>query len=700
MNKNYPIHNLPSKPYTRLIGRSDEVEGLYRTLKEPGQDSSQNTVLIDGPSGVGKTSLALEVGHLFCERYQSLSSEERFSAIIWISAQPTILNADGFTDTAFPSRTLSEVINSIAIVLDQRDILRALPENQVSLTLKALSESRNLIIVDNLETVVDERVFGFLHQISSSTRILLTSRLKRDVGKIMTLAPLEQTSSIALIQELSTSKDVKLNDSETVDLFRLTGGIPFGIVLTMSLMQYFQPNDIIKSLTDIHSASFAKMHSDLFQFLFGRAWEKIEHTPSAGILFSLTFFANGATKDAIGYISRLDEDALLRDQAVRELLRLSLIQKREDRYEILPMTKSFVSTVFSKEGDQRMGYRKRWVEHLFNYIRECYRFPTWQDVFSEIDKEYENLLELFKWVEVSDDEYVIELASVIFHDITYYLYSRGYWSILLRHKDWVSRSLLNQDLIEEYLVVWLTWPLRIYISQKAGNEVITDCIGSAEKTLSSLNESDALYSAIIDFNKASVLRRNDRQNEALQKLKNSVVVFREQDAKRWESEAVQRLGNTYAKMQEYDLSQEAYMRSAEIAQSVAPSPWTHEMIGLSKGNLGILANRLGKYTLARNSLMECEPFIAQATDRSVVYIELAIANYYKARLREALHWAEKSSALSDEIGLMPPVAESDEQWELEILPTLRSVKGLIGWEILARLKIIDLTKLGDKNAKR
>lgn len=87
-----PSHNLPHRPYTRFIGRDKERQEVIQCLLP---QSPHFLIALDGTGGVGKSSLALEVAYYYLDEYTSLSPQERYEVIIWVSAKNAILDSDG-----------------------------------------------------------------------------------------------------------------------------------------------------------------------------------------------------------------------------------------------------------------------------------------------------------------------------------------------------------------------------------------------------------------------------------------------------------------------------------------------------------------------------------------------------------------------------------------------------------------------------
>jgi predicted ATP-dependent serine protease len=189
-----PRHNLPPRDYERFVGRQQEQAELRRLL---GPRSRTVVVTIDGIGGIGKSTLALESAYAFIDQYADLSEGERFEAIVWVSAKHIYLTASGIHERRQVFRTLEDVFAVIARVLDYPAITRARAEEQRDIVEQALREQRTLLILDNLETVDDEELLDFLHELPEPTKALITTRHRIDVGRPMRLMGMEHNDALA-----------------------------------------------------------------------------------------------------------------------------------------------------------------------------------------------------------------------------------------------------------------------------------------------------------------------------------------------------------------------------------------------------------------------------------------------------------------------------------------------------------------------
>ncbi len=148
----------------------------------PYPKSRHFVITIDGIGGIGKSALALEIANSYRLHYDKLPRDERFEAIIWITAKQTLLTGEGIISRPQSLRTLEDIYNTIAVTLGREDITRAPNNEQEGLIRQALTQQRTLLIVDNLETVDDERVLGFIRELPDPTKVVVTTRHRLDVA--------------------------------------------------------------------------------------------------------------------------------------------------------------------------------------------------------------------------------------------------------------------------------------------------------------------------------------------------------------------------------------------------------------------------------------------------------------------------------------------------------------------------------------
>jgi tetratricopeptide (TPR) repeat protein len=388
-----PYHNLPHPDYTRFVGRQNELDLLRQRLLP--HDRVWQIVLA-GIGGVGKSALALALAHDYLERYETLPSQERFEAIIWISAKEEILTITGRKQSVPSSmifRTLEDMYTTISQTLEREDITRALPEEQDRLVQKALRSQRTLLIVDNLESVSDERVRAFLYNLPLSTKCMITSREWIDVAAIVKLTGLSSEDAENLITEEATTRGVELNEVQRQQLFKRTEGLPLPIKLSIARIASGETFDQVLrwlgNATGDLPEYCVKGLVDIVRQRDTNAWK---------LLLACSLFGQdaGASREALGYVA--DLSIADRDDGLTMLQRLSLINRSDaDRFWMLPIVQGYAKVELAAT-DFGEVLTERWLGWLLEFAQE---YGIDLDFHVEksrvVGADYLNLMNAIRW---------------------------------------------------------------------------------------------------------------------------------------------------------------------------------------------------------------------------------------------------------------------------------------------------------------
>ncbi len=388
-------HNLPQPDYGHFVGRETELKKITDILR-PYPQSQHALVTIDGIGGIGKSALALEIGHRFLRYFDDLPPDERFEAIIWASAKLTILTAEGISTRRQILRTLDDIYNALAVGLQREDITRARKEDQDEVVRNALTRQRTLLIVDNLETVDDEAVLTFLRELPAPTKAIVTTRHRLDVAYPVRLTGMPLDDAQQLIRQECEKKGVTLDLDEkktasfdsaqddcraalnnshgersrtmsnTQRLFERTGGVPLAIVWSIAQMGFGYGVEAV-----LHR--LGQPTSDISRFCFEGAVERISGKPAHKLLMVLSLCAESASRESLGYATELAE--FDRDDGLVELEKLSLVNKSGDRFWLLPLTKQYAVAEFEKSAEKEQ-LREKWIKY-FRTLCEEYDSKYW-----------------------------------------------------------------------------------------------------------------------------------------------------------------------------------------------------------------------------------------------------------------------------------------------------------------------------------
>ncbi|HEU5226897.1 MAG TPA: NB-ARC domain-containing protein [Ktedonobacteraceae bacterium] len=501
-----PHHNLFQPDYTHFVGRQKELDELRRRLSP--QDRVWQIVLT-GIGGVGKSALALAIAHDYRERYQELLPEERFDAIIWVTAKEEILTIQGREKSSLPSmifHTLEDIYTTIADTLRREDITRAIPEEQHPLVRKALSAQRTLLIVDNLENVTDENVKTFLYKLPISTKCIITSREWIEMAIELKLSGLSAEEAKKMIIENATTRGITISEMEQQRLFERTAGLPLPIKLSIARMASGETfEQVLRWLGDATGnlpEYCVKGQIDIAHQRNANAWK---------LLLACSLFDEdaGVSRQALGSIANLS--LADRDDGLTLLQRLSLINPEEhDRFWLLPMVRGHAGAELL-----RTPFHEEMVEQWLAWLLEfTQHYGTNLNLHVErvglVDSEYLNMLIAIRWcLEQQRWETLLVLAKRTW----FYFYLVGRFGELLEVLEAAVQSAraLGDEQREAHFLRRLG---RLFSVQGQYDRALTECLDKAEQIAHRLN--DEIELGRIEHARSAILSNQGKLPEAEQ----------------------------------------------------------------------------------------------------------------------------------------------------------------------------------------
>lgn len=429
------VHNLPAADHTQLIGRETELERIL-TLLDPQHPATR--ISIEGPGGVGKTSLVLEG----IRRYlaQPLDPKQlTYGAILFTSAQPQRLTLTGVLPKLRQDRTRQDMIRTLCRVLDRSHELVSLPEEeQLPFVQDLLRAQRSLLIVDNLESLRDrEQILSFLYDLPAQTKVMITSRETAQLeGITLRLGALEAKESLALIHHQAEKKQVSLTPVAAAAIQARTGGLPAAIVYTLGQMAAgYGVEDVLEELIPA---------TDLAQYCFGQSIAPLQGSPSHGLLLTLGLFPQSASRESLKQISTPVYTAPQIATGLAQLHHLSLCQLQDSRYRLMPLTQEYVLAELRSYPHLETQIRERWLHWAVQFVTDhsSADWREWHD-HQVLDQEWETLREVVDWCMAQER---LEEVYQLWHHLKGLSHACGYWQERLQWLEWLHhRAKLQGD---------------------------------------------------------------------------------------------------------------------------------------------------------------------------------------------------------------------------------------------------------------
>jgi predicted ATPase/DNA-binding SARP family transcriptional activator len=406
------IKNILPEKATPFIGREAEISRLVKFLSDP----YSRLITIAGPGGVGKTSLALEVG--------------RF---VNIRGRHLYLNGVVFVELSSAS-SLDNILAGIAEALSyvfQRGIEK---KTQI---IQQLKDKELLIILDNFEHLVHEENLTFIHALLKETqeiKLLVTSRRRLNMSSEI-LIPLGGLSFPDPAQSSMIVENAKVQKFSAVELFETRlSRIQLGIRLTdedeiamIRICQFVEGNPLALEL----AAAWAGTHSLLeiaveiersLDFLKAEwhdlpprhrsmraaldvSWNMLE--PEEKRVFSyLSVFRNSFTLEASQAVAGASKRMLAR------LVNKSIIQydPHQQRYSIHELLQQFGAEKLAGNAAQLTAVQNNHMKFYAEFMQShfpCSHNQEENGSLDELVRELDNLKEA--WIRASERRSLVDM---------------------------------------------------------------------------------------------------------------------------------------------------------------------------------------------------------------------------------------------------------------------------------------------------
>jgi tetratricopeptide (TPR) repeat protein len=325
-------NNLPRLQF--FFGRAEELKRIADALSPKTRTWG---VLIDGPGGIGKTTLAI--------RAAELAPPGQFQSIFFLSSKNRKLTAEGERELSdFVSPGYLDMLNEMARLLKQPDLAKAPETERARALIDALAPAEALLILDNLESLSKDdqnRLFEFLSQLPPSCKAIATSRRRTDVdARIIRLAKLDQDAALALIAELATDRPLlaKTGARERLHLYEETGGNPLLIRWIAGQLGKGRCRTIANAL-DLLRIAFED--NDPLEFIFGDLLGTFTENETK-VLSALTYFTQQVEVKLIAKLANVSRTAA--ETALGDLSNRALVvpDEEEKRFTLVPMVANFL----------------------------------------------------------------------------------------------------------------------------------------------------------------------------------------------------------------------------------------------------------------------------------------------------------------------------------------------------------------------
>ncbi len=647
-----PLHNLPQRPYTHFVGREAELNKLMQ-LMLPYPRSRHFLVTLDGIGGVGKSALALELAYYYRDGSSTLSPEERFDGIVWISAKRTLLTASGIQQRQQTFTTLTDLYHEIAIVLEVPSIMQVDPEQRRALVEHTLASKRTLLLVDNLETVDDEEVLTFLRELPDPTKAIVTTRHRIDIAYAIRLTGMPHTDALALIELEAQRKNIELPADAAEDLYRRTGGIPLAIVWSIALMSLgYGVESVLRRL--------GSGHSDIAHFCFAESIAHIQGRDAYRLLLTLAFFESSVNREMLGKIAGLGEDEIGRDDALAELLQLSLINQEGDRFTLLPLTRSFALDELARHPELERALREQCIVYFIEFARPYSGWHWLQHELLRVRQEGMHFVTLATWCqEVGRLDVLLKILPAL----GFYYDMMGNWTdMLMVGKIALEYVQLTGDL--ESIVFIETHNLSWVLSQQGHHEEAEKYLAEALNTSRQMEDNAWQCEILVNYSQAS--RRHNAFGKAFEYFQQALNISAQLIGKQQmyvQATIAYELGKYYRDLGQWQEAQSYLIEARDVFRHDEADPvFNTELAWGVLSNLGYIEHQLGRLDTAEQMYLQSLDFFRELGGRgnmATLLVRLATLEEQRSNPAASLQYAREAFDWSRRLGMVQEQTQAE-----------------------------------------
>ncbi len=660
-------HNLPSRDYTRLVGRDAEVKKLLELLSF---EWPIPCVSIEGIGGAGKTTLALEIAYRCLKAsndiYLGRASENNlpsFELIVFTSAKSHFFTPTGVLPRLRRERTLVDIFISITRTISFYDSQTASFEETYQQIYKCLANMRTLLIIDNLDTLEEQQqILSFLYELPPTVKALITSREKTPFNTVV-LSSLTKTDALILIQQQADEKELDLNLKQCIQLYQTTGGIPAAIIYAISQLAAGYTFDSVTS-------QLTPTQGDFCRFYFESSVLPLKGKAAHKFLMALSLFTKPAYSEKLKAIAGVENPLDVAD-GLAKLQQLSLINYRQGRYEMLHLTREYALSEMSSNPEFEISARNRWVNWYLNFAQEHGRkdWREWQD-YQHLENEWDNLTEVIEWC-MSNNRY--HDACKLWQDIKCYTYSLAYrqnrlsfWDAPLLWLEWLTEAAVERKDFKSAaeIIGDRAWKLTL-IGQEQHLAIADNLFSQAwqlhQHLTLDMQVDLAIHIGVWHIQKQQFSQATDWLNLAQNLLDNSDSLDNIQIDSyiktRLSLHIIYYQGEIHYKTENYQESKILFQQIFQKAQSIG---WRRASL-LAKDFLADIAIKQGKLKQAQDYLAEILQVAEDNQDKcSRAYTKRSLARLERklGNLTIAERWINEAMADFETLGMKPEAREA------------------------------------------
>jgi tetratricopeptide (TPR) repeat protein len=623
-------HDLPA-PAVPFIGRTAEFALLDDALRAARAGDASNVVLIAGPAGVGKTTLALAWSHTVADRHQDGQLH---------------LDLRGYdvSRPRTPSAAADAVLRRLGV--EASAVPRELSEK--SALLRSHVAGRELLMVlDNAHSA--DQVWPLLPG-TPSCFVVITSRdtipglVARTGARRVVLDRLDEATAAELLTKL-LGEPAHADPAAVRALAARCAHLPLALRVAADVVSQDQHHSLAEQVArfDRRPARLDLLDAGGDERTAVRSvfsWSLRRLSPPARSLFELLGVSPTRHLDDEAAAALLGAGAAVGASAVGELLRAQLVERRADTFGLHDLLRDYVIELAAQRPEpERRQARQRLFDH---YVARCRRADA-----AWLRRHRPSLVAVARSAAHDSPAHCLELAALLHA----YLEGSGHYSDAIA----VQRAAVDVARRRDDARALAAALCRLAdVLRRSG--ALADSLAAATEALD-VGAGDPASTANALQTMAAVHVRQGRNEQGSAELGRAAGIFRELGDRSGEAAAANRRGIALMQLGRLTEALEQHERAYTIYRDLD----LRLQLGRAANNMGVLNVRLGRYGAASAVLTEALELARATGNRAGVGVALANLGDVAAR---QLRWYDAADRFRqaieacEQVGYLGGLADS------------------------------------------
>lgn len=542
-----------------LTGRTSEIAAISADLK------AFRTVLLYGQPGVGKTYLAIELGHCLREEFPD--------GVFWFRL-----------DTSTPQRVLSGIATAYG-----HEVSAHYSVDRLSEIVRSLIWNKQALFI--FDTIQPDTLLNMLLPNSSRCSVLLTANRVDmpgiDISKKYHIKPFAQEESEALFSRIVPTELSAGCSEEIRRITKLVGNLPLAIQIIAKQIVHkgMRIPDVLKKLSQKQISLSSMVYDD--KSLRGTLEMGISTLSEVQrqIVYSVAVFS-GADFPLEAVVAVSNRSRSIVRQCLDELVELSFLElTTHNRYTLHPL----IHTFLIRTAPTPLPY----LRALTFYAGFMQQYRKKLNFYKKTDTELETIISLLQWG--IQEKKVTEVYTLwkVFREYHWHV---GYWKDFRRLAKQLYTLALQKKKFHIFADVCISDMSRLWYYDndlEAAEQYAKEGLAIAEKH--ALKE----YIAPAKERYGKICIMSGRYDEGISLLNQAMEYYRSQKDLLHESHACRYISEAYVMLQEYQKAETFLKQAVTLIQQHDNENEKTVYLSVLNSHLGVLAIIQGEFEAAR-----------------------------------------------------------------------------------------------------